>query len=140
MKLISDYKGSDFNSIEADNTSAFNCRAITGNAKKWSNHAYGIAIDINPIENPYISKSGRIAHKKSYKYRERKSLKGVILKDDNVERLFKKYGWKWGGDWITIKDYQHFEYSLKKLNQKKDTKTISIKKLMQDLNNTDNLF
>jgi len=57
MKLVSHYGASDFKSIEADNTSAFNCRAVTG-GKKWSNHSYGKAIDINPIENPYISRSG----------------------------------------------------------------------------------
>ena len=116
MKLISDFKGSDFQSIEADNTSAFNCRSITGNKKKWSNHAYGKAIDINPIENPYISKSGYISHKSSlfYKKRVHKDLtnqkdRALLLKNDDVTQIFKKYKWSWGGDWKTIKDYQHFE-------------------------------
>jgi len=116
MKLVSNYKGDDWLSIEANNTSAFNCRSITGKKNKWSKHAYGKAIDINPIENPYISKKGYISHKNSLKYRNRnhnsQSLKdkAVLLKKDKAVKVFEKYGWKWGGDWITIKDYQHFEY------------------------------
>lgn len=113
MKLVSDYKGSDWQSIEADNTSAFNCRSATG-SKKWSKHSYGKAIDINPIENPYISRSGHISHKESLIYRRRvhkKSTsvdKAVLLKNDKATKIFKKYGWKWGGDWSGVKDYQHF--------------------------------
>ena len=113
MKLVSDYKGSDWQSIEADNTSAFNCRNATG-SKKWSKHSYGKAIDLNSIENPYISRSGRIAHKESLPYRKRvhkthsAADKAILLKDDKAVRIFKKYGWKWGGDWRGVKDYQHF--------------------------------
>jgi len=114
MKLVSDYKGSDWQSIEADNTSAFNCRNATG-SKKWSKHSYGRAIDINPIENPYISRSGHIAHKASFKYKKRihqqnrqPSNRALFLKNDQAIKIFKKYGWKWGGDWSGVKDYQHF--------------------------------
>ena len=64
MKLVSDYKGSDWQSIEADNTSAFNCRKAIG-SKKFSKHSYGKAIDINPIENPYVFRSGKSSHKAS---------------------------------------------------------------------------
>ena len=113
MKLVSAYKANDWQSIEADNTSAFNCRNATG-SKKWSKHSYGKAIDINPIENPYISRSGRISHKASLKYRKRvhtdgsRADKAVILKHDKATQIFKKYGWQWGGDWSGVKDYQHF--------------------------------
>lgn len=113
MKLVSDYKGNDWQSIEADNTSAFNCRKATG-SKKWSKHSYGKAIDINPIENPFISRKGYISHKASETYRKRAHRKSsyadkaILLKNDQVVQLFKKYGWKWGGDWSGIKDYQHF--------------------------------
>jgi len=113
MKLVSDYKGSDWQSIEADNTSAFNCRNATG-SKKWSKHSYGKAIDLNSIENPYVSRSGHIAHKASLEYRKRVHKKdtyadrAVLLRDDKAVKLFKKYGWKWGGDWYGMKDYQHF--------------------------------
>jgi len=113
MKLVSDYKGSDWQSIEADNTSAFNCRNATG-SKKWSKHSYGKAIDLNSIENPYVSRSGHIAHKASLQYRKRVHKKdtyvdrAVLLRNDKAVKLFKKHGWKWGGDWHGVKDYQHF--------------------------------
>jgi poly-gamma-glutamate synthesis protein (capsule biosynthesis protein) len=114
MRLVSDYNGNDWKSIEADNTSAFNCRKATG-SQKWSKHSYGKAIDINPIENPYISKKGHISHKASQKYRKRvhrnlSNLKdrALLLKNDPATKVFKSHGWRWGGDWNTIKDYQHF--------------------------------
>ncbi|WP_051002505.1 M15 family metallopeptidase [Sulfurovum sp. AR] len=113
MRLVSDYKGSDWQSIESDNTSAFNCRKATG-SKKWSKHSYGKAIDINPIENPYISRKGYISHKASAPYRKRVHQnstyadKAVLLKDDKAVQIFKKYDWLWGGDWSGVKDYQHF--------------------------------
>ena len=115
MELVSNYQGNDWQSIEADNTSAFNCRPVTGSTKQWSKHSYGKAIDINPIENPYVSRKGHIAHKASWKYKKRvhKNLndpadRAVLLKNDKSTKIFKSYGWKWGGDWNTIKDYQHF--------------------------------
>lgn len=114
MHLIDKYHGNDWRSIEADNTSAFNCRRATG-SKKWSKHAYGRAIDINPIENPYISRSGHISHKNSLQYRERlhKNISNqadhaLLLKHDKAVKIFKRYGWQWGGDWSSVKDYQHF--------------------------------
>ena len=114
MQLVSNYNGNDWKSIDADNTSAFNCRPVTGKKKKWSKHAYGKAIDLNPIENPYVSKSGHISHKASLKYRKRQhhinspADKAILLKYDQATKIFKKYGWSWGGDWHTMKDYQHF--------------------------------
>lgn len=113
MRLVSDYKGSDWNSIEADNTSAFNCRKATG-SKKFSKHSYGKAIDINPIENPYVFRSGNSSHKASKPFLKRKRIgnsaaqKAMFLPDDEAVQVFKKHGWKWGGDWKSVKDYQHF--------------------------------
>jgi len=113
MQLVSDHKGDDWQSIEAGNTSAFNCRKATG-SKKWSKHSYGRAIDINPIENPYVSRNGHISHKASIKYKKRRHRvdtsadKAVLLKNDEATLIFKKYGFTWGGEWRTIKDYQHF--------------------------------
>ncbi len=113
MRLVSDYKGSDWQSIEADNTSAFNCRKATG-SKNYSKHSYGKAIDINPIENPYIFRSRKSSHKASTPYLKRKrtdksvSQKAMLLPDDNAVQIFKKNGWQWGGDWSGVKDYQHF--------------------------------
>ncbi len=108
MRLVSDFNGDDWKSIEADNTSAFNCRRATG-SNKWSRHSFGKAIDINPIENPYVSRTGYISHKKSLKYRKRvPNHRAVLLKNSMATQIFKRYGFKWGGDWRYTKDYQHF--------------------------------
>jgi len=113
MKLVSSYQGNDWQSIEFGNTSAFNCRNATG-SKKWSKHSYGKAIDLNPIENPYISRNGHISHKASLKYRKRFHYKNsiadkaVLVKGDKAIKIFKQYDWKWGGEWSGVKDYQHF--------------------------------
>lgn len=118
MRIVSDFQANDWQSIEAGNTSAFNCRPVTG-GKQWSNHSYGKAIDINPIENPYIARSGRISHKASLKYRKRvrtgnsAGQKAMMLKGDKIVKLFKQKGWRWGGDWRSIKDYQHFDKPVK---------------------------
>ena len=118
MNLVSNYGGNDFQSIEADNTSAFNCRPVTGDKNRWSNHAYGKAIDINPIENPYISRKGTSVHSKSTPYLPSKRVhknnvlptdRAVLLKNDKAVKIFKDYGWRWGGDWKGVKDYQHFD-------------------------------
>jgi D-alanyl-D-alanine carboxypeptidase-like protein len=111
MQLIDAYGGSDFASIEADNTSAFNCRAATGSGN-WSQHAYGLAIDLNPIENPYVE-NGRVYHDASRPYLDRsKRLKGMIRAGGTVVRAFASIGWGWGGSWSGgVKDYQHFSAS-----------------------------
>ncbi len=114
MRLVSDFRGSDWQSIEADNTSAFNCRNVSTGKKKWSKHAYGKAIDINPIENPFVNRKGRISHVESYKYKKRKHKnrrfvdKAMLLKRDKAVKIFEKHGWQWGGDFSPYKDYQHF--------------------------------
>ncbi len=115
MKLVSDYNGDDWQSIESDNSSAFNCRPVSGKKKKWSKHAYGKAIDINPIANPYISSSGYISHRASYRYKIRRHIdidnlrdRALLLSSDPATQAFKKYGFSWGGDWKSMKDYQHF--------------------------------
>ena len=111
---IEKYNGDDFESIEDDNTSAFNCRLAEGSTK-YSKHSYGKAIDINPLENPYVYKNGTTSHKDSVKYLTRISSlesaenKAVLIPSSQAVQIFKKYGWKWGGDWKNIKDYQHFQ-------------------------------
>ncbi|MBC6457111.1 M15 family metallopeptidase [Actinomadura sp. HBU206391] len=111
MQLVDAYKGSDFDSIEADNTSAFNCRAATGSSS-WSQHAYGLAIDLNPCENPYVTASGQTAHKKCRKYTNRaRRDPGVIHAGDRTVQAFRSIGWGWGGAWSGTKDYQHFSSS-----------------------------
>lgn len=109
MRPVDAFGGDDYASIEADNTSAFNCRAATGSSR-WSNHAYGYAIDLNPIENPWIE-NGRVFHKASKPYIDRTKRRSPlqILPNDRVVRIFAAAGWGWGGSWSggTL-DTQHF--------------------------------
>jgi len=107
MAPIERFGGSDFRSIEADNTSAFNCRYVDGTTR-WSNHAYGKAIDINPIENPYVTRSQMTSHPKSRPYVSRKPRRGMALASGSLVRAFTAQGWDWGGWWSGAKDYQHF--------------------------------
>lgn len=109
MKPLYEFNGNDKLSMESNNTSAFNCRLLTGKKKSLSLHSYGLAIDINPLVNPYIRgdtvlPSNHIQTKKTAKPAE-----GKILYGDYVYSTFTKYGWSWGGDWCGMKDYQHFE-------------------------------
>jgi hypothetical protein len=108
MHLVDDYGGSDYNSIEADNTSAFNCRNATGTSR-WSEHAYGLAIDINPIENPYVAADGTTAHRASIPYLNRSHVHpGMAVRGGMLVRAFEAIGWGWGGRWPGPTDYQHF--------------------------------
>jgi D-alanyl-D-alanine carboxypeptidase len=101
------YSASDFRSIEADNTSAFNCRFVEGTTR-WSNHAYGRAIDVNPIENPYVS-GGSTSHAASRPYVDRARRRpGMAYDGGALVRAFDRIGWGWGGRWTSAKDYQHF--------------------------------
>lgn len=108
MELVDVFKGDDYDSIDANNTSAFNCRQATGSSN-WSNHAYGEAIDLNPLQNPYVTAGGGTAHKNARAYTTRPLHKpGVINPGDRVVKAFANVGWEWGGYWTGTKDYQHF--------------------------------
>jgi len=110
MVPVDAYGASDFRSIEADNTSAFNCRYVEGTSR-WSEHAYGRAIDLNPIENPYVS-GGRTSHRASGPYVDRSRRRpGMAYVGGVLVRAFDAIGWGWGGRWTSIKDYQHFSAS-----------------------------
>ncbi len=104
------FGASDFRSIEADNTSAFNCRFVDG-TRRWSEHAYGRAMDINPIENPYVS-GGRTSHRASVPYVDRNRRRpGMAHEGGALVRAFDAIGWGWGGRWTSVRDYQHFSAS-----------------------------
>nr|WP_291888505.1 M15 family metallopeptidase [Cellulomonas sp.] len=106
LRLVDDFGGSDDASMAADNTSALNCRAVTGGTR-WSEHAYGRAIDVNPVENPYVL--GRhVAPPAGREFADRPDAPGVIHDDDVVVQAFASVGWEWGGDWSSPIDYQHF--------------------------------
>ena len=110
MVPVDAYGGSDFRSIEADNTSAFNCRYVEG-TRRWSEHAYGRALDLNPIENPYVS-GGRTSHRASVPYLDRSRRRpGMAYEGGAVVRAFDAIDWSWGGRWRGVKDYQHFSAS-----------------------------
>jgi hypothetical protein len=111
MVPVDAYGASDFRSIEADNTSAFNCRVVEG-TNRWSEHAYGRAIDLNPIENPYVSASGTTSHRASRPYLRRAPYRpGMAVEGGVLVRAFEAVGWSWGGRWQGVKDYQHFSAS-----------------------------
>jgi D-alanyl-D-alanine carboxypeptidase len=111
VRPVDAYGGSDFRSIEADNTSSFNCRAATGSSH-WSEHAYGRAIDINPIENPYVE-NGRTSHIASRLYLDRSTHRpGMAYPGGVLVQAFASAGWGWGGNWSgSVRDYQHFSVS-----------------------------
>jgi hypothetical protein len=104
------YAGADDElSMEDNNTSAFNCRDLLGTGR-WSQHAYGRAVDLNPLLNPEINRTGAFQPKNAAPYLDRtRTDPGVLHAGDPVVRLFTDRGWSWGGDWRTPKDYQHFE-------------------------------
>jgi len=117
MVLVDNYGANDEPSMEDNNTSCFNFRSVTG-GRKLSNHSKGLAIDVNPLYNPYVKvradgtlnvkpKGGRpyANRKKAFKYK--------IDRSDLCYKLFKQHGFVWGGGWARVKDYQHFEKPMK---------------------------
>jgi hypothetical protein len=108
MVLIDAYEGDDDRSMAANNTSAFNCRAVTGGSA-FSEHSYGRAIDINPLLNPYITNSGAVLPPSGERFADRTLEEpGMIHAGDVVVRAFASIGWGWGGSWSSVRDYQHF--------------------------------
>jgi D-alanyl-D-alanine carboxypeptidase-like protein len=111
MVPVDVYGGSDFRSIEADNTSAFNCRFVDGTTR-YSEHGYGRAIDVNPIENPYVSGGGS-SHAASAPFLDRSRHRpGTAYEGGILVDAFRAAGWGWGGSWSgSVHDYQHFSYN-----------------------------
>jgi peptidoglycan LD-endopeptidase CwlK len=103
------YDWSDEASTADNNTTAFNYRFVSG-TRIVSNHAFGYAIDINPIQNPYIKRNKVLPEGAVYDPDE----PGTITRDSQLVKEFKKRGWSWGGDWKSVKDYQHFEKRISK--------------------------
>ena len=115
IKLIDEYNGDDTASMLANNTSCFNYRVVEGTTR-LSNHAKGLAIDLNPFYNPYITynKDGsiNISPEGSEAFADRSSsFPYKIDENDLAYKLFKEHGFTWGGNWNSVKDYQHFERS-----------------------------
>ena len=113
MRLMDVYGGDDNSSMEDNNSSAFNYRLIAG-TNRLSKHGFGMAIDINPRYNPYIRPDGTggviVEPKGSEEYLNRSEKNPYFIKEgDLCLKLFRKHGYTWGGDWTTVKDYQHFQ-------------------------------
>jgi D-alanyl-D-alanine carboxypeptidase len=107
LRLVDQYRADDDRSMAANNTSAFNCRRVSGTTR-WSEHAYGRAIDLNPVQNPYVA--GRHVSPpagRPYANRARRAA-GMVHAGDAVVRAFVAAGWEWGGTWRSARDYQHF--------------------------------
>jgi hypothetical protein len=109
MRLVDAYGADDHRSMAADNTSAFNCRFVAGQPGVWSEHAYGHAIDVNPIENPYVTGSGYVSPPQGAPFAARgRHRQGMVHGHGAVVGAFASIEWEWAGDWSGTKDYQHF--------------------------------
>jgi hypothetical protein len=110
IRTVDNYPGADDElSMEDNNTSAFNCRDIPGTGR-WAQHAFGRAIDLNPLLNPEIDRTGAIQPKTAAPYLDRRRTDpGILHAGDAVVRVFTDRGWRWGGYWRSPIDYQHFE-------------------------------
>jgi hypothetical protein len=112
MVPIEAFDGNDDRSMAANNTSGFNCREVAGKPGVWSEHAYGRAIDLNPVQNPYVSDDGTASPSEGRRFADRALQEpGVIHEGDTVVRAFEEAGWRWGGRWKRTRDYQHFSAS-----------------------------
>jgi hypothetical protein len=109
IRPIDVFHGSDPRSTAADNTSSFNCRyAVAPGPKSWSMHAYGEAIDVNTVENPYIQ-NGRVTPANAKAYADRTNVRpGMAVEGGALVQAFAAVGWSWGGRWRPSPDYQHF--------------------------------
>jgi hypothetical protein len=109
MQTVDRYGADDRRSMAADNTSAFNCRyASAPGPKRWSAHAYGKAVDVNTIENPYVQGS-YVSPPAGRAFTDRSNHRpGMAWRGGILVRAFERVGWKWGGRWTATPDYQHF--------------------------------
>jgi hypothetical protein len=110
MIPIHKFDGDDGKSMEANNSSSFNCRTV-GGTPTWSEHSYGRAIDLNPFWNPWV-RDQKVDPPSAVAYRDRSDIRtGMITENGNVTKAFSSRGWKWGGLWSRANDYQHFSKS-----------------------------
>ncbi|HET7568094.1 MAG TPA: M15 family metallopeptidase [Gaiellaceae bacterium] len=108
IRPVDAFHGSDDRSMAADNTSGFNCRkAVTSGPASWSAHAYGLAVDVNTVENPYRL-GGRWLPAAGRRFADRARIRpGMAVAGGLLVRAFAEVGWGWGGRW-SDPDYQHF--------------------------------
>lgn len=108
MQPVDAFRGDDDASMAADNTSAFNCRlAVSAGPPSWSMHAYGEAVDVDTVENPYVE-GGQVRPPAGSAYLNRGDIRpGMAVAGGTLVSAFAAVGWKWGGVW-NAPDYQHF--------------------------------
>ena len=108
IRLVDDFDGDDEASMQANNTSCFNYRNVFG-TNKLSRHAFGMAVDINPLQNPCV-RGSRIQPKTATEYVDRtRDFPHKIDENDFCKEVFTSFGFRWGGNWRYVKDYQHFD-------------------------------
>ncbi len=122
MHLAVEYRPNhDDPNDDRDYTAGFNCRPVVtarGAGSTWSQHAYGLAIDINPIENPYVTADGYVRNNNARPFRDRSLQEpGMIHPGDAVVQAFASIGWHWGGYWSDDKDYMHFARRSSQVNR-----------------------
>lgn len=106
---LENYGNNEEKAMEDNDTYAYHCKTMTSNPHKFSWHAYGMAIDVNPLLNPYVDHT-QVLPKNSQRYVKRKPLHpGMISQEGSITKIFLAHGWKWGGNWKSPIDYQHFE-------------------------------
>jgi hypothetical protein len=109
MRLTEAYDGDDDRSMADNNPSAFNCRGVPGKPNVFSRHSFGRAIDINPLWNPMLA-DGKVMPPAGAPFVYQKPPgPGLLRKGDAAVLEFTRRGWTWGGDWTSMKDYQHFQ-------------------------------
>jgi len=110
MEPVDAFRGSDPRSMAADNTSGFNCRyAVASGPPQWSMHAYGLAIDVNTIQNPYLEPGSGVQPPAGAAYLDRSDIRpGMAYPGGVLVSAFSSVGWGWGGNWAGSPDYQHF--------------------------------
>ncbi|NQU35980.1 MAG: M15 family metallopeptidase [Actinobacteria bacterium] len=109
MTPVQKYNSSDNRSMRADNTSGFSCRKIPGSTR-WSEHAKGTAIDMNPRRNPHVFSYKLLPGNARAFVKRRPVQKGMLTKRSAVSRVFANHGWTWGGTYRNP-DYQHYSRS-----------------------------
>ena len=104
---VDDFGGDDDRSMAADNSSAFNCRTVAGTTS-WSRHAYGTAVDLNPVRNPYV-RGDQVEPPAGAAWLDRSDVRpGMLVEGGSVVAAFDSIGWGWGGRWTSAQDHQHF--------------------------------
>jgi hypothetical protein len=110
MRVIRAEEVDDHPTGDWNETTSFVCRPAVGSSN-WSQHAYGLAIDVNPFHNPYL-RGDLVIPELASSYTARDDARvGMIFDDDVVVEAFADIGWSWGGDWNTLKDWMHFSKS-----------------------------